>query len=128
MCALLTCPDLARFFSGDLIPFAAVLTSLAAFEGARGLAAPWAAAGLAKNLPMVDCFIARRQMGLWTHAERAGAALTHNWLRAHRGSTSLLQTLKVAISSDEAKGRRCELSKPQHKSTDHCNVPRGNNS
>ena len=123
MCALLTCPDLARFFSGDLMPFAVVLSSLAAFEGARGLAAPWAAAGLAKNLPMVDCFIAWRQMGLWRHAERAGAVLTHKWLRAHRGSTSLLQMLKVAMSSDEAKGRRCECLKPQHSLRELYNTP-----
>ena len=88
------------------MPVAVVLTSLAAFEGVRGLAAPWAAAGLAKNLPMVDCFIAWCQMGLWRHVERPNAGLAHNWLRAHRGSTSLLQTLKVAISSDEAKGRK----------------------
>ena len=64
MCPLLTFPDLARFFSGDLTPFAAASPSLTAFDGARGLAAPWAAAGLAKNLPMVDCFIVWCQAGL----------------------------------------------------------------
>lgn len=82
------------------------MASLAALDGVRGLAVALGAAGLPKKLPRVDCFMVRCNQGLWRYAECAGAALTQSGLPAHNGSTSLLQILKVAISSSQA---RCQV-------------------